>query len=153
LVDRASSIGHLVLGHPLEGGKVVSTVTSVHVSLARDQVLGRDVDIGPHGLTGDLHAVGEDGSSSVSPARSTVLRDVLVEDVSEEVSGVSSRLSHIVPKDFFREILNVSERLSDVLENRRLRFDEVGVFTVNVNTGVNHSAEQGNNCERFHMYY
>jgi len=68
LVDRASSILNLVLGHPLEGGEVVSTVTSIHVGLARDQDLRRDVDIGPGGLTGDLDAIGEDGGGSVSPA-------------------------------------------------------------------------------------
>ena len=60
LVDRASSDGHLILGHPFEGCKVVSSVTSHHISLARDQVLGRQVDIGPSSFTSDLDSVGED---------------------------------------------------------------------------------------------
>jgi len=147
LVDRASSIGHLVIGHPLEGSEVVSTMASEHVVLARDQDLRRDVDIRPGSLTHNLHAVGEDRSSGMGPARSTVLRDVLVEDVGKEVCSVSSFLSNVVPENFFREVSKVNKRLSNVLENGALRLSEVRVFTVDVKASAYGGTEHSCNCE------
>jgi len=151
LVDRASSVGDLVLGHPLEGGEVVSTVASIHVGLARDQNLGRDVDIGPRSFTGDLDAVGEDGGGGMSPARSTVLGDVLVPDVSQEVCSVSVGLDNVVPKDLSGEIGGVEERLTDVLNNSDQGLNEVRVFTVNVEAGVGHDTEHSYGSEGFHL--
>jgi len=151
LVDRASSIGHGVLGHPFKGSEIVSSMTSVHVSLAGDQNLRRQVDIGPDSLTLNLNSVGEDGSSSVGPARSTVLRDVLVEDVSQEVCSVSSSLSNVVPKDLIGKVLRMEERLRDVLNNGDLGLSDVRVLAVDVSTGIDHGTEHSGNSEGLHL--
>jgi hypothetical protein len=107
LVNRASSIRHFVLSHPFESSEVVSTMASHHLVIARDQNLRRDVDIGPGCFTGDFDSIRENGSGSMSPARSTVLRNVLVKDISQKVSSVSSRHSHVVPENFGGEVLSM----------------------------------------------
>ena len=88
-VDRASLVSDLVVGHPLEGSNVISTVATVVGSLARDEHLRGDVDIGPRSLPGDLDSVGKGRCGGVGPARATVGRDVLVAHVSKVVDSIN----------------------------------------------------------------
>jgi hypothetical protein len=102
-VDRGLSIGDLVSAHPLESLDSFSTETSHRfiVHITRDENLRGDVDIGPGSLSSDLDTIGESRSGSLSPARSTVLRNVLVPNVSKVVNSID-----VVPKDL---VGNVSD--------------------------------------------
>ena len=64
-------------------------------SVTREADLGRDVDIWPGGLPGDLDPVRERGGGGLGPAAAAVLRDVLVLGLSEEVPA-----PHISPEKF-----------------------------------------------------
>jgi hypothetical protein len=102
-VDRGLSISDLVSAHPLESLDSFSTETSHRfiVHITRDENLRGDVDIGPGSLSSDLDTIGESRSGSLSPARSTVLRNVLVPNVSKVVNSID-----VVPKDL---VGNVSD--------------------------------------------
>ena len=54
-------------------------------SVPRESDLGRDVDIWPGGLPGDLDPVRERGGGGLGPAAPAVLRDVLVLGLGQEV--------------------------------------------------------------------
>jgi len=118
-VDGSLSIGDLVGAHPLESLDGFSSVatTSIVIKIARDEDLGRDVDIGPGCLTGDLDTIGEGRGGGLSPARSAVLRDVLVPDVGQVVDTTD-----VVPKNLLGDILQVGERSVDEVFDQSLRF-------------------------------
>jgi hypothetical protein len=76
-VNCAGLISDFILVHPLESVVGFSTVAAI-VTTARDKNLRSDVDIRPSSLSSDLNSIGKGGGSGMSPARSTVLRNVLV---------------------------------------------------------------------------
>ena len=127
LVNRAGSVGDLVLGHPLEGAQSVSTVAAICITLARDEHLRRDVDIGPGSLPRDLDSVGQDRGRRVRPARATVLGDVLVVHVSQVVGVV-----YVVPDPLLRDGLDVDERSVHLLFGHDCRSDVTEVLWVDV---------------------
>ena len=59
----------------------------------------RDVNVGPLSVSGDLNAIRDGRCSGMSPARSAVLRNMLISQVSEIVSVV-----HIVPNPLIRQL-------------------------------------------------
>jgi len=68
--------------------------------LARDDDLGSDVDIGPSSPTSDLDTIGESACCGMSPARTTILGNVLVADVGQEVGAVD-----VVPEELCRKVV------------------------------------------------
>jgi len=98
-IDRASLVGDLVLGHPLERGEVITTKAAV-IGATRDEDLRGEVDIGPGGVSCDLDAVRDYGSGGVGPARSAVLGNVLVPNVGQVVHSID-----VVPDPLFWKCL------------------------------------------------
>ena len=85
----------------------------------------RDVNVGPLSVSGDLNAIRDGRGSGMSPARSAVLRNMLVSQVSEIVSVV-----HVVPNPLIRQ-LDRLQSLSNIVLNRSLTLDSAGSrFTV-----------------------
>lgn len=88
LVRGASLIGDVVGVNPLVGVLGVTAIAAVVGGLTGDEDLGREIDIGPLGLAGDLDAVGEGGSGGECPAATAVYGDVLVALDGEVVDSV-----------------------------------------------------------------
>lgn len=65
-----------------------------------------DVNVGPLSLSGDLDSVGEGRGGSLSPARTAVLGDMLVLQVSQVVNSVD-----VVPNPVVRERLALNGSL------------------------------------------
>lgn len=81
LIDGASLVSNVVLMDELVSSKGRPSETTLVLSLAGDEHLGREVDVGPDCLARNLDAVGERGGRGVCPARAAVLRKVLVAHV------------------------------------------------------------------------
>jgi hypothetical protein len=126
-VNGSLSIGDLVGAHPFESLESFSSVatTGVIIKITRDKNLRGDVNIGPGCFTGDLDTIGKSRGGGLSPARSAVLRDVLVPDVGKVVFTID-----IVPKNLVgdvlvleRSVLNAQDRGLRFLVSRELRID------------------------------
>jgi hypothetical protein len=124
-VDGASLIGNFISGHPLESSESITTVATEIGELARDENLRGDVNIGPGSLAHDLYSIRHGRGCGMSPAGTTVLRNVLVSHVGQVVHTVD-----IVPDVLLRK-LNSLER------SRYLRDDRGGRSSVARSLGVN----------------
>jgi hypothetical protein len=81
VIDWTGLIGDVGLMHELESTNGFTTMATIIIHGAWNDDLRGDVDIGPGSFSGDLDSVWESWSSSMSPAWSTILRDVLVPNV------------------------------------------------------------------------
>jgi len=81
LVNRTSFIGDVVFTNPFVPVVGISTVATVVFLFARDENLWSNVDIRPGSITCNLDTVREGRGGGLSPARPTVLGDVLVFNV------------------------------------------------------------------------
>jgi len=85
-VRRAGGVGHAgfvgdeaVVLDEFEGGTSITTIARTGlVSTTVEDVLNREVDVDTTGLAGDLDTISEGRHSTMGPAGTTVLRDVLV---------------------------------------------------------------------------
>jgi len=141
-VDGAGLVRDLVVGHPLVGEDGITTVTSEGVVLTVDKNLGSDVDVGPGGVSGDLDSVTEGGSGSVSPAGTTVLGDVLVTDVGEEVSSVD-----VVPDPLLGKVVDGLELRLDLVLNGFGEGDTAGVVLGDESLSSSSEASDGGDGE------
>jgi hypothetical protein len=64
--------------NPLEGGQRVSSITGTSSSTVQN-ILHWKVDFSSNRFSRDFYSVCQGGQGCVSPARSTVLRDVLIQ--------------------------------------------------------------------------
>ena len=85
-----------------------STIAAKACVVAVHQDLRRDVDIGPCSLTSDFDTIREGRCRGVSPARATVLWDVLVPDISKIVRAVD-----IAPVPCLWQVVDWGKRLAD----------------------------------------
>ena len=108
LVNRASSVSDLVVGHPSKSIVGFTSVAAQIRGFARDQGLWRDVNVWPSSVSGDLDSVRKGRGGSVGPAGSAVGWDVLVEHVCQEVSAILA-----IPEYLLWKILNMLESLSN----------------------------------------
>lgn len=87
-VVSTSLVSDVVLAHVLVTRKSKATIAPIVVHGAGKQHLRRDVDVGPLSLSHDLYSVRNRRGSGLSPARSAVLGNVLILQVSEIVGAV-----------------------------------------------------------------
>lgn len=144
-VDGASLIGDLVVGHPLEGVVGLTTVATLVLGLARDDDLGRDVDVGPGGVTSDLDSIGESRGGGVGPAGTTVLGDVLVTDVGDHVLAAD-----LVPFPLGGQVVDVLDGSVDARLASVEVADAAGLGWVVLGESEGGGAKDGAHGERFH---
>ena len=145
-VDRAGLIGTFVLAEPLESVVSLTTVAAI-VTRAGDKDLRGNVDIGPSSFAGNLDAIRKSGSGGMGPARTAVLRNVLVAHIGEEVVAVD-----VIPDPLLGKIVNRLKRgldevnlgLAGALPARLLGVDVSEVF---LSGGV---ANEGNESSELH---
>jgi hypothetical protein len=89
-VDGAGLISDFIVLHEVVGANGISSVAAIVEATAGNHYLGRDVNIWPGSISGDLDSVGERRSGSLGPAGAAVLGDVLVLDICEVVDAVDT---------------------------------------------------------------
>jgi hypothetical protein len=89
-VNGASFISNLVFMHPFECWHgITATAALIWSILTWDQVLWCQIDVWPCGISKNLDSIRNSRSSSMSPAWSTVLRNMLISQVSQEISSIN----------------------------------------------------------------
>jgi hypothetical protein len=88
LVNWTCLISDHWLAHELKCTQGETTMTAIIVSWARYHNLRRDVDVGPGCFAGNFNSIWEGRSCCVGPARTAVLRNVLVSQVSKIVDSI-----------------------------------------------------------------
>ena len=122
-------------------------MTSLIFSFAGDDDLGGDVDVGPGSFTSNLDSVGDGRSGGVGPARTAILRHVLVSDVSQEVASVDVVPEHRVGQVTHRLQRRDDARLSSFTsDTARLRGVDLSVLSKCGN------AQNSANCKSLHVF-
>jgi len=122
-VNGASLISNVWVVDEFEGTHCSSSVAPIISHVARDDYLRGDVDIRPCGISHDLYSIGHSWSSSLGPAWTTILGDVLVLNVSQIVCSVNS-----IPDEGLWYVLHSGQSF---LNNRN--FITSSLFTARVN--------------------
>jgi len=82
-INGAGLIGNFVVVHPFVCINWITSVASVIFLLTGDNNLRCDVNVWPNSISLDFDSIGESGSGSMGPARSTIGRYVLVSHVGQ----------------------------------------------------------------------
>jgi hypothetical protein len=104
-----------------------------------------NVNIRPSSFSIDLDSIRESRSSGMSPARSTVRRDVLVPDIGQ-VGGVID----VVPDPLFWEVFNVLERFSRLARLRGTGRSSARMLRINKFEGRSDANKSDKGC-KFHL--
>lgn len=82
-VDRARLVGDVVLSHPLVGFSCIASVAT-RIRTTRDKDLWSNVNVWPSSISGNLDSIREGRGHCVSPARSTILGQVLISQLRDK---------------------------------------------------------------------
>ena len=109
--------------------------------------MGSYVDVGPGGLARDLDPIGQRRSGGVSPARATVLRNVLVADICQVIRAVD-----VVPLPLGGQVIHRRQRSLDHGRRSILAADRARrVRRDSATFGEGHSSKKGANSKRSHF--
>jgi len=99
LIHGTGFISHFVVIHVFVSVHWFTTMASLILHLAGDKNLRSNIDIRPSCFSGNLDSIRQSRCSGVSPARSTVLWNMLVSNVGKIINSVN-----IIPEKLFWEL-------------------------------------------------
>lgn len=115
-VALAAFLGKTLVVHVLERGERMTSVATIRIGIAIQEDLGSQVVRGPRSFRHQTHAVGNGGGRGKCPARTTVLRNVLV-----------LRDGHVVdPVDVTTRTMSKLRNRERIVILRKLRSLQVG---------------------------
>jgi hypothetical protein len=88
LIDRTGFIRYFLKVHVSKGSQSLSTMATIILHFTRNNCLWTYVDIWPGSISSNFDSIRKGRGCSMSPTRSTILGDMLVSNVGEEVGSI-----------------------------------------------------------------